>query len=67
MNAKKNKDDQQSIQNLMEQLQKGIRCFEGEFRASDDPPLVKFIRNEGKIWTLKYDKQTFRLNIEVEP
>jgi hypothetical protein len=67
MNAKKNKNDQQSIQNLMEKLQSGIRCLESEFYAPDDPPIIKFIRNEGKIWTLKFNKQTFRLNIEVEP
>jgi len=66
MNVKKNKEDHQSIQALMEQLQKGIRCFEGEFLPPDDPPLVKFIRNEGKIWTLKFGGKTFRLGIEVD-
>jgi len=66
MNAKKNKQDHQSIQALMEKLQKGISALELELYKPGDPPLVKFTRNEGKIWTLKFEGKTFRLGIEVE-
>lgn len=65
MNAKKNKEDQKNIQKLMDKLEAAVRVLEGEFYAPSDPPVVKFIRNEGKLWTLKFNKQTFRLNIEV--
>jgi len=65
MNAKKNQEDQQQIQKLMDKLDAAVRVLEMEFGKSGDPPIVKFIRNEGKVWTLKFNKQTFRLNIEV--
>jgi len=49
----------------MDKLEAAVRVLEGEFYAPSDPPVVKFIRNEGKLWTLKFNGQTFRLNIEV--
>jgi hypothetical protein len=65
MNAKKNQEDQKQIQKLMNKLDAAVRVLEMEFGKSGDPPIVKFIRNEGKVWTLKFNGQTFRLNIEV--
>jgi hypothetical protein len=49
----------------MDKLDAAVRVLEMEFGKSGDPPIVKFIRNEGKVWTLKFNGQTFRLNIEV--
>lgn len=66
MNAKKNKEDQQMIQKLMDKLEASVRVLEMEFGKSGDPPVVKFVRNEGKVWTLKFGGNSFRLNIEVE-
>jgi hypothetical protein len=65
MNAKKNQEDQQNIQKLMDKLDAAVRILEMEFGKPGDPPIVKFVRNEGKVWTLKFNNQTFRLNIEV--
>lgn len=66
MDAKKNKEDQQAIQKLMEKLEASVKVLEFEFGKPDDPPVVKFVKNEGKIWTLKFGGKSFRLNIEVE-
>lgn len=66
MNAKKNEEDQQAIQKLMEKLKDCVGVYEHEFGAYGDPPIMSFIKNEGKIWTLKFNNQSFRLNIDVE-
>lgn len=62
MNAKKNKEDQQAIQKLMEQLKDCVSVYEHEIGVE---PVI-FIKNEGNIWTLKFNNQSFRLNISVE-
>ena len=48
---------------LQDEIPEGVEL---EFTLEEWIPLfVEFIRNEGKLWTLKFNKQTFRLNIEV--